>query len=195
MRLLVHDIAAAQPGEIAVVLLVAVVLDLEEALFSLFVLPGGSRSDTVVPVEVIVVDKVGSDRLKVDQNIVELLQNEETTGHALTTWDCITLRGACADHLEKVLGDAHVIFLVTLLANHSMYDSLEDVLLGQDTLHVLNELVSLVDIIILQVVDDEVEARLRDHVNQRRQHLKCVLTSTENHQIVSEKIVVLEEAA
>ena len=113
-------------------------------------------------------DKVGSDRLKVDQNIIKLLQNEETTGHALATWDRITLRGTCANHLEKVLGDPHVIFLVTLLTNYSMNDSLKDVFLGQDTLHVLYELVCLVDIIVLQVVDDEVEASLRDHVNQRR---------------------------
>ena len=83
-------------------------------------------------------DEVGSDGLQVDEHIIELLQDEEATGHALTTWNSITLGWGSANHLEEVLSNAHVILLVALLADHSMDDSLEDVLLGENALHVFD---------------------------------------------------------
>ena len=99
-------------------------------------------------------NEVGSNGLEIDEDIVKLLQNEEATGHALTTWDSITLRGRGTDHLEEVLGDAHVILLVAFLTDDSVYNGLEDVFLGEDTLHILNESISFLDISILQVVND-----------------------------------------
>jgi hypothetical protein len=38
------------------------------------------------------VDEVWSNGLQVDENIIELLQNEEATGHALSTRNSVTFR-------------------------------------------------------------------------------------------------------
>ena len=87
--------------------------------------------------------------------------------------------------MEEVLSDAHVILLIARLADNCVHNSLENVLLGKHTLHVLDELVGLIDLIILQVVNDQVETSLRDDINQRRENLKGILTTTENDKIVS----------
>lgn len=58
-----------------------------------------------------------------------------------------------------------MVFLVTCLANYGMHHSLEDVFLRQDAFHVFDELICLVYIVILQVVNDQVEAGLRDDID------------------------------
>ena len=93
MRLLVHDVAAGDPGQEGVILLIALVLDLHKGIFGLLVLVSGAACDTIVPVEVIVVDEVGSDGFEIDKDIIELFQNEEAACHALTTWNRIALGG------------------------------------------------------------------------------------------------------
>ena len=94
-------------------------------------------------------DEVWSDGLEIDKHIVELFQNKETTGHALATWDSVALGWRCADHLEEVLSDTHMIFLITLLTNDGVDNCFEDVLLGENTFHILDQSVSFVDIIVL----------------------------------------------
>ena len=130
MRFFVHNVATGNPGQEGIILLIALVLDLHKCFFRLLVLTCGTASDAIIPVKVIIVDKVWSDRLKIDKDIIELFQNEEAACHALTTWDCIALRGARAYHLEEVLGDAHVVFLLALLTDQSVNYSLQDVLFG-----------------------------------------------------------------
>ena len=56
-----------------------------------------------------------------------------------------------------------------------MNDSFKDVFFRQDALHVLDELVRLVHLIVLEVVDDEVEAGLRDYVVVDL--LQCLISS------------------
>ncbi len=51
---------------------------------------------------------------------------------------------------------------------------LENVLLWYGGLQVLDEHVGLGHVVLLQVVDHEVQARLRDHVHKRGQHLHMV---------------------
>ena len=152
--LLVHDVATAQPRQVAVVLLVSFVLDLQESFFRFFVLACGGRCDAVVPVEVVVVDEVRANRLQINKHIVELLKDEEAGSHALTTWDGIALRRRGTDHLKEVLGDSHVVFLVALLADNCVHDGLDDVLLGKHALHILDQCVSLVHLVVLEVVDN-----------------------------------------
>ena len=72
----------------------------------------------------------------------------------MTTWNCIAFRGRCTDHLEEVLSDTHVVFLVTLLADHGVHDGLEDVFFWENTLHVFDKLVGLVHFFVLEVIDD-----------------------------------------
>lgn len=88
-----------------------------------------------------------------------------------------------------------MLLLFLLLANNSVHHCLQDVLLGQHALHVLYQLVRLVNLVVFQVVYHQVEPCLRDHVEQRREDLQCVLTPAEGHQVVSEKVVVLEDIA
>jgi hypothetical protein len=152
--LLVHNVRTAQPRKEAILLLVLVVLATLETLLSVFVLAGCRAGYTVVPVEVIVVDEVGSDGLEVDKHVVELLQDEEARCHALTSGDGVALGGTGAHHLEKVLTDSHVLLRFGVLANHSVHNSLQDVLLGQDAVHVLDQVEGLLDLFVFEVVDD-----------------------------------------
>ena len=76
-----------------------------------------------------------------------------------------------------------------------MDDSFEDVLLWQNALHILDKLVRLVYLIVLEVVDDQVESGLGDHIDQRWKHLKSVLSSSEDDQVVSQQVIVLEQTA
>ncbi len=74
-----------------------------------------------------------------------------------------------------------MILLLSVLPDDCMDYGLEDVLLRHDALHVLNKVVGLISLLVLQVVDDQVESSLRDHVYQRRQDLEGVLTSSEDN--------------
>ena len=88
-----------------------------------------------------------------------------------------------------------MILLVGLLANNSVDDGLQDVFLGQNALHVLNELVSLVDLVVLEVVDHKVETGLGNDIDQGREDLESIFSTSEDDQVVTEEVVVLEEGA
>ena len=171
------------------------VLDLEQGLLSLLELLGAGGGDTEVPVEVIVIDEVWPNGLEVHEHIIELLEDEEALSHALSTWDGVTLTWGGAHHLEEVLSDSQVLLLLRVLPDHGMDHSLEDVLLGHYALHVLNQVVSVVDLIVLQIVDDEVESGLWDHIDEWWEDLESILSASEHHKVVSEKIVILEHIA
>lgn len=85
-----------------------------------------------------------------------------------------------------------MVFLLSILTNDCMDDSLKDILLGNDTFHVLNEVVGLRGLVILEVVNHEVESCLWDHIDQWRQYLQSILTTSEDHQVMPQEIVVLE---
>ena len=59
-----------------------------------------------------------------------------------------------------------MIFLVTLLANHCVHNSLQDVFLREHTLHILDKLVSFINIVVLEIVDDQIETSFWNNVNQ-----------------------------
>ena len=74
-----------------------------------------------------------------------------------------------------------ILLLLTLLPDHSMNDRLQDVFLWQDALHVLDQSIGLIDFIILQIVNDQVETRLWDDINQGWKDLQSVFAATEDH--------------
>lgn len=86
-----------------------------------------------------------------------------------------------------------MILLISVLTDHSVDDSFENVLLWKDTLHVFDEVVSFVDFIVLKVVDHEVKASFRHELNERWEDLECVFTTSENDQIVSKEVIILED--
>ena len=47
-----------------------------------------------------------------------------------------------------------MFLLLILLTDHSVHNSFEDVFFGDDTVHVLDELISFVYAVVLEVVDD-----------------------------------------
>jgi hypothetical protein len=75
--LLVHDVASAQPRQVAVVLFAFWILNLEESILCIFVVSCGSRSDSEVPIEIIIVDEVWPYASQINKHIVELLQDEK----------------------------------------------------------------------------------------------------------------------
>ena len=93
MWLLVHNVATGDPRQECVVLLIALILDLHESFLGLLELVSGATCDAIVPVEVIIINEVRSDRFEINKDIIELFQNEEATCHALSTWDRIALGG------------------------------------------------------------------------------------------------------
>ena len=56
---------------------------------------------SVIEVEGVVVVVVGLDGVEVEQDVVELLEEEETGGHALTTRNGVTLTCWAADKLQE----------------------------------------------------------------------------------------------
>lgn len=156
MWLEVHDIATAEPGDVAVILPVLCVLYSQKRLLSLSEFLGMGQGDAKVPIEVVIIVEVLPDRFEVHQCVIELLEDEEALGHALSTGNGVTFRRRCSDHLEQVLCDSQMVRLLTILADDCMHDRLQDVFLRCQTLHVLDQIVRLFGLIILQVVNDEV---------------------------------------
>jgi hypothetical protein len=115
--------------------------------------------------------------------------------HALPAWNGITLRRRGTYHLEEVLSDSEVLFLLGVLSNNSMNHSLKDVFLWYNTFHVFNEVISIISLIILKIVDDQIESSLWNDINDGWQYLKGIFTTSENDKIVSKKIVVLKDVA
>lgn len=73
-----------------------------------------------------------------------------------------------------------------------MHNGLEDVLLWDYTLHVLDQLKSLLDLFVFQIVNHEVKSGLRNDFNKRWKHLESVFSSSEYNKVVSEEIIILE---
>jgi hypothetical protein len=88
-----------------------------------------------------------------------------------------------------------MILLVGALTDDGVDDGLHDVLLRHDALHVFDEVVSLVDLLMLEVVDHEVQTRLWDDFDKWRQNLESILTAAEHDEVVAEQVIVLEHVA
>lgn len=73
-----------------------------------------------------------------------------------------------------------------------MHNCLEDVLFWDNTLHVFDQVIGFVGLIILKVIDDEVESCLWNYVYQWWKNLQSILSTSEHHKVVSQEIIVLE---
>ena len=74
-----------------------------------------------------------------------------------------------------------------------MNNGFEYVFLGHDTLHFLDEIEGFLNFLVLQVIDNEIQSSLWDHINQRRQGLEGVFTPSENNEIMPQKIIIVED--
>lgn len=165
---------------------------MEEDLFGFLVFSSRSKSNTEVPVEIIIVEEVTLDGLEIDKDIVKLLENEEATGHALSSRDGVTLSGGGSHQLVQFLSNIEVVLRLFLHSDDCMNHSLDDVFLGDDWFHIFDQFICFLDIVILQMVDDEVESGFGHNVEEGREHLSGILSSSEDNQVVSEKIIVFK---
>ena len=85
-----------------------------------------------------------------------------------------------------------MVFLIAFLADHGMDDSLKNVLFGKNTFHVFDKSVCFSSLIVLEVINDQVKARFRDNINERRKHLEGIFSTSEDDQVVSKEIIIFE---
>ena len=79
----VHDEAASQPGEVGVICLQFLVIDVEEDLLGLLVVAHSRLGLAIIKVESVLAVVVGLYRIEIQQDIVELFEQKEAGGHAL----------------------------------------------------------------------------------------------------------------
>ena len=79
-----------------------------------------------------------------------------------------------------------MVFLITLLADHGMHNSLEDVFFWENAFHVFDQLVGLVHFFVLEVIDDQIKTSFWNDIDQGWKNLKSIFSTTENDQIVSQ---------
>lgn len=113
----------------------------------------------------------------------------------MSSGDGVALTWGGTDHLEEVLGNSQMVLLLCALADDSVYYGLEDVLFGEDTLHVFDQLVGLIDFVVVEVVNDQIKSGFGDHIDKWWKHLQGVLASSKHDKVVSEQVVVLHDVA
>mmetsp|Transcript_39382 Transcript_39382/g.92585 ORF Transcript_39382/g.92585 Transcript_39382/m.92585 type:complete len:270 (-) Transcript_39382:522-1331(-) len=190
LGLAVHDVTAAEPRGVHVLVPERLVLDHEEMVLCVLVVPRERLGNPVVEVEVVVVVHVRLDALQVHEHVVKLLEQEETHGHALAPRDGVAVRHRLAHKLEVLLCQLDELSVLVSLPDRRNHNPLENVLVWGGGLQVLDERVGLVELVLAEVVDDKVEPRLRNDIHQPRQHLKAVLPSSEDTEVVFEQRVV-----
>ncbi len=85
-----------------------------------------------------------------------------------------------ANKLEVLLCNLQVLTRVLLLSKRRIHNALENILLRGRRLEVLDQPIGLFQVALTQEVDDEVEARLGDDVNQLREDLEGALAVAED---------------
>ena len=80
--------------------------------------------------EIVIGFKIALNAIQVDKDIVELLEEEETTGHALSAWNGIAFGCRSANKLEELLGSFEMITRIFLLTIHQIRDSLYNIFTG-----------------------------------------------------------------
>ena len=78
-----------------------------------------------------------------------------------------------------------MVFGVILLPVHGVNNAFEDVLFGDVGFEVFDEIESLIDLIIFEVVDDEVELGLWEDLHHLGKGLNSILSVSEHHKVVS----------
>ena len=93
MRLKIHDVASAQPGDVAVILFVLLVLDLKQRFLCILELFCVCGCNAEIPGEIIVINEIRPNTSQINKHIIKLLQDKEALSHTLTARNGVTLRG------------------------------------------------------------------------------------------------------
>lgn len=87
-----------------------------------------------------------------------------------------------------------MLLRVILLPDGRVDEALEDVLGRGGRLDVLHQLVRIRVLLAPQVVDDQVEAGLGQHVDQARQHLHGAFATAKHHEVVANQVASVHRA-
>jgi hypothetical protein len=82
------------------------------------------------------------------------------------------------------------VLLLTILEQSNSFD---DILPWICWIEVLNQVESFFSVLILQTINDHVQSSLREQLNQGRKNLHGILSTSENNEVVSQKITFLEK--
>lgn len=74
-----------------------------------------------------------------------------------------------------------MLLLISVLPNDYMHNCFQDIFFWYYTLHVFDQVVCFVYIIVLEIIDYQVESSFVDNIYQGRQHLKSILTTSKNN--------------
>ena len=128
--------------------------------------------------------KIHLDRVQIDQNVAELLQQKEATCHGLASGYRITLCTAGTDDLKILLGLSKKFFVVFALAVHRVHCTFDTVFCWRLWFFVANEIEGFFDFIIFQIVDGQIDHGFWDYVEQARQDLLGSFAVLEDDQVV-----------
>jgi len=73
-----------------------------------------------------------------------------------------------------------------------MDDSLQNILFGDHAFHILDQIISILGLIIFQVENYQVQSSLRNYIYQRWKNLESVFSASKNSEIVPEKVIFLD---
>ena len=78
-----------------------------------------------------------------------------------------------------------MLFLFIVLANHSVDNSLQDIFFWYYAFHIFDQVVCIGSLIILEVVDNQIKSSLWDHIDEWRENLKSILTTSKHNKVMS----------
>ena len=96
LSLPVHYISPNQPFYISLLRFVLLTPHSQKTSLSLLVITSRRTSQSIVPVELILSLEITLDTVEVNQHVIELLEQEETTCHTLATRNRITFGSWCS---------------------------------------------------------------------------------------------------
>lgn len=72
-------------------------------------------------------------------------------------------------------------------------NSFDDILPWICWIEVLNQVERLFSVLILQAINDHIQSSLREQLDQGRKNLHSILPTSENNEVVSQKVTFLEK--
>lgn len=171
MWLEIHDVTSAEPWKITIVLFIFFICNLKQCLFCFFEFFGWCWGKSKVPVKVVIINEIWSNRLKIDQGIIKLFQNKETLGHALSSWNSITLWRRSTNHLKEILCNSQMFFLIWILANYCVYNSFKNIFLWNNTFHIFYQVICIISLVIFEIENNQVKSCFWNYIYEWWDHL------------------------
>lgn len=86
-----------------------------------------------------------------------------------------------------------MFFLLVVLTDDCMNHSLQNIFFRYYAFHIFDQIISICGLVVLEVVNNQVESSFWNHIDEWRENLERILSSSENDKVVSQQIIVLED--